>query len=507
MTKSKIFLYFCLSFIGGIFLDSIVYVPQLLMLGFLILGILLISVFWKYKKIVIIGFCLLFLVTGVWRHQQAELKIIHPLVQRISFVGIVVSEPDIRENKIKLIIEVDETSSHLHAARASRARVTEKISGKILVTTKRYPEYQYGDKLKITGKIQVPPVFEDFNYRSFLAKNGIYSVMHRPQIELLERENYIGATYVIYAKILSFKDKLRESIYQNLSPPQSSVLGAMILGDKRRMSDGLKEKLNITGVRHITAISGMHITILSIILMQILIGLGFWRKQAFYLTLTFLILFIVMVGLPPSAIRAGIMGGLFLLAQYLGRQNFSIRAVVFAAAAMLIENPLLLRLDVGFQLSFLALMGIIYLGPIFENWLKRVPDNLLGFIKLRSIMILTFSAQLFTLPILIYNFGRISLIAPLTNVLILPLLPFILGAGFLFSVMGIIWQTLGWVFSWPAWLLLTYLTTIVDWLSQIPLAALTLQNIHWVWLVVAYLVLGIIIWRLQKSQKLKFLKY
>jgi len=489
MTTSKIFLYFCLSFIGGIFLNSIVYFSQLLALGALILGILLISVFWQYKKFVVIGFCILFLLAGTWRLQLAESKIIYPQEQNITFIGTVVGEPDIRENRIKLTVE------------------TEKIPGKILVTTSRYLDHQYGDKLKITGKLQSPPVFEDFNYKDFLTKDGIYSVIYRPRTELLERGNYQGLTSLIYGKILGFKNKLRESIEQNLSPPQSSILGAMILGDKGRMSEGLKEKLNITGVRHITAISGMHIAILSIVLMRILIGLGLWRGQAFYLTLAFLVLFIIMIGWPASAVRAGIMAGLFLWAQKIGRLSAASRVVVFAAAGMLVLNPLLLRLDIGFQLSFLAVIGIISLSSIFQNWLKKIPDNLFGFIGIRSIMAMTFSAQIFTLPILVYNFGQFSLVAPITNILILPLIPFILGAGFLFGAIGIVWQTLGWILSWPVWLLLTYLFAIVDWFSQIPLAALFLQNVHWAWLMIAYLILGLFVWRLNERERLKFLKY
>lgn len=449
----------------------------------------------------IIGFCLLFLMVGVWRHQTAwsevidnELKKYNDIEQEVTLIGIVSKEPDVRENKIKLTIEIKKINE-------------DEVEGRVLATTRRYPEYQYGDKLEITGELLTPPVFEDFNYRDFLAKDGIYSVMSRPQIKPIKQQEYRDPISIFYAKILEFKDKLRKSIEQNLSPPQSSILGAMILGDKRRMSEELKEKLNITGVRHITAISGMHIVILSVILMQFLIGLGLWRGQAFYLTLAFIVLFIVMVGLPSSAIRAGIMAGLFLWAQKIGRLSTSSRALIFAGAGMLALNPLLLRLDVGFQLSFLAIIGIISFAPIFQNWFKKIPDNLFGFIKLRSIIAMTFSAQIFTLPILVYNFGRISLIAPITNILILPLIPFILGIGFLFGIVGTVWQTLGWVLSWPAWLLLTYLFTIVDWFSQIPLAALTLQNVHWAWLVIAYLVLGSIAWWLNEREKLKFLKY
>ena len=504
MTPSRIFLYFCLAFIGGIFLNSFFPISQLIMLGFLILGLILISVLWRYKKLVVIGFCVLFLVLGIWRHQGLELSIMNNELRKfndsgenITLVGIVATEPDIREKSIKLtldnlIIEKKETGSILPL-----------IGGQVLVTTWRYPEYKYGDRLKITGKLENPPIFNEFNYKDYLKKEGIYSITSWPKIELLVRE--IPRNFFVrgYAKILQFKERLRKSIYQNLSPPQSSILGAMILGDKRKLTDNLKEKLNIAGLRHITAISGLHVTILTSILMTILIGLGLWRQQAFWFSIILIALFIIMTGLQSSAVRAGIMGGLFLLGQYLGRMSVSSRAVVFAAALMLIQNPLLLKLDVGFQLSFLAMMGIIYLMPIFQDWLRKIPTVF----QLRSILAMTLSAQVFTLPILIYNFGYLSLVAPITNVLIVPLLPFVMLSGFIFGLAGIIFQPLGWILSWPAWGLLTYLTELVDWFSGFPLAYLTIENIHWIWLIILYLILGFITWRLQEARKLKFLQY
>jgi len=514
MSKSKIFFYFCLSFIGGIFFSSFFAPPIIFLWAGLIFGIFLISVFWTRKTLAILGFCLLFLTAGIWRYQMVELGIRNNELRKyndqekiITLKGLVVKEPDIREKSVKLTIQ------------------PENLNGRVLITTNRYPQYQYGDKLKITGKLKTPLEFaaskeasiapagrEDFNYQDYLKKDGIYSVMDFPKIELIEKNQ----GNLIYAKILTFKEKLRESIEQNLSPPQSSILGAIILGDKRKISEEWKTKLNFAGVRHITAISGLHVTILTSILMTILIGFGFWRQQAFWFSIILITLFIIMTGLQPSAIRAGIMGGLFLLGQYLGRFSVSSRSIVFAAAIMLFQNPLLLKLDVGFQLSFLAVMGIIYLMPIFHDyflkwlpikwlqkfwWLSWLPIKSIG-----SILVMTFSAYFFTLPILIYNFGYFSLIAPITNVLILPSLPFIMGLGFIFGLTGIIFQPVGWLLSWPCWLLLTYLIKIVDWLSSFSWSAYTLE-IAWIWLPISYLILGFITWRLQENQKLKLLQY
>ncbi len=364
------------------------------------------------SKIIYFGFCLILIVLIIWRYQAIDLRIKNKELNKyndsdeeIVLIGRVVKEPDVRETNTKLTIE-------------TRFPNGNRVSSRILVTVSRYPEYKYGDELKITGNLQTPVVFEDFNYKDYLIKDGIYSVVYYPRVELLNRGEYKSFISASYAGILFFKDKLRQSIYRLLSPPQSSILGAMLLGDKNRMSLELKEKLNIAGVRHVTAVSGMHVLILSTILMSFLLGLGFWKGQAFYISIIIIFLFIAMTGFQASGVRAGIMGGLFLLGQKIGRKSVSSRAIVIAAGVMLVMNPLLLFYDVGFQLSFLAALGIIYLSPAFKRWLRFIPEA--KFFNFRSILVMTFSAYIFTLPILIYNFGRISLAGLLTNVLILP---------------------------------------------------------------------------------------
>lgn len=442
------------------------------------------------SKIIYFGFCLVLLVLIVWRYQiiesrtkNNELRDYNDSGEEITLIGRVVKEPDVRETNTKLTIETQ-------------------ASAKLLVTVGRYPEYKYGDELKITGKLQTPALFEDFNYKDYLKKDGIYSVVYYPRVELLSRGEYKNFISASYAGILFFKDKLRQSIYRSLSPPQSSILGAMLLGDKNRMSLELKEKLNIAGVRHVTAVSGMHVLILSTILMSFLLGLGFWKGQAFYISIIIIFLFIVMTGFQASGVRAGIMGGLFLSGQKIGRKSVSSRAIVIAAGIMLVINPLLLFYDAGFQLSFLAAMGIIYLSSTFRRWLRFVPE--VKFFNFRSILVMTFSAYIFTLPILIYNFGRVSLAGPLTNVLILPFIYWIMIFGFIFGLAGMFWQSMAWILSWPAWFLLTYLMKIVDIFSK-SWAVKTIDNVHWLWLIIAYLILGFFAWYLKKRSRSIFL--
>lgn len=509
MSKSKVLFYFCFSFIGGIFLSSF-FTPHLLFLGGgLILGILLVSVppslnFGKRVGLVLFGFCLLFLIFGICRHQLALSKIennvlrnLNDLGEKITLIGWVSNEPDIREKSQKLKIEVEEIEPDEVKPRY--------INGKILITTNRYPEYQYGDKLKITGKLETPQEFEDFNYKNYLAKDGIYSVMNFIQIELLERGKYRGRTPVIYAKILDFKNKYKEAVKKFLSPPQLGILEALIFGDETELSSEWKNKLNLTGTRHIAAVSGMNITIIGFLLLSFFLGLGFWRQQAFYISIFLILLYILMVGAPVSAVRAGIMAGLLMTAQYFGRLSLATRSVVFAAFLMLILNPLLLKYDVGFQLSFLAILGLIFLQPFFYEWLKKIPDYKI--LPVRTTLSATLSAQIFTLPILVYNFGYISLVSPLTNILIVPFLAPMTILIFVFGISAMLFLPIGFLFSLPTYLSLTYIIKIIDWFSQLPFITLTFKNVHWIWLAISYLILGLITWRLQEKRKLKFLNY
>ena len=502
MTPSKIFFYFCLSFVAGIFIGSLFSIPHNYLWGIVFFNAFVILFFLlkKHKLPMFLGFCLIFILFGILRYQTASFNIRNSSLkqhneQEIILTGKILSEPDIRENSIYLTVGAD------------KIIVGEEIietSGKILVKVRKYPEYNYADILLLSGQLKTPQEFEDFNYKDYLAKKGIFSLMDWPVIEIIRKNDYSNWWQLGCAQILKFKNKIRENINQFFPYPESSLLGAMLLGDQSTMSQNLKDKLNITGLRHITAISGMNISILCTILMSLLLGLGFWRNQAFWISLAVIFIFVVMIGFQSSVVRAGIMGGMFLLGQKTGRLSTSSRAIVITAAAMLILNPMLLRWDVGFQLSFLALLGMIFLLQPIEGLMKFIPKD--KFINLRTILATTFAAQIFTLPVLIYNFGRISLVSPLTNILILPVIYWIMIFGFLFGILSVIWGGFGWIFILPCWFLISYSMKIINVFSH-PWAAKAIESIHWLWLVFFYLLLGFFVKWFRKKTRLKFLEY
>ncbi|MBU2472692.1 ComEC/Rec2 family competence protein, partial [Patescibacteria group bacterium] len=228
-----------------------------------------------------------------------------------------------------------------------------------------------------------------------------------------------------------------------------------------------------------------HMIIMSQILLFLGLTVGLWRQQAFYFVLILLFIYILMIGAPASAIRAGIMAGLLLLAQKSGRLRSSDRAVVFAATIMLLINPFLLKSDVGFQLSFIATLSIIYLKPILDDKTNKLPNPY----QIKDILTMTLAAQLGTLPILIFHFGRLSLISPLANLLIVPLLPVIMISGIVLSFTGLIWLSLAKIIAWPVWFLLTYVVKVVDYLSAVPLAAYEFKSASWIFLIGYYVIL------------------
>ena len=450
--------------------------------------IAIISLLVKKNNLVILGFCLLFLIIGIARVQVSEFTIANDKLAelngkgKIVFTGIINDSPDVRDTSQKLKVKVGEST--------------------VLVTTDRYPEYEYLDEIKVTGKLEAPAVYDDFNYKDYLLKDGIYSIVNFPKIVMVSKVHQYSLFSYIYEKILYAKDRLSQSISDNFLPPQSLILEGIILGNNKNITSDLRNKLNDSGLRFLTAISGVHVVILSAILISFILFLGLRRNYAFCFSIIFIWLYIVITGFSASGIRAAIMGSIFIFAGVFGRQNTSSRAIVLAGALMLLQNPLLLIYDIGFQLSFMASLGIIYLKPLINYFLKYIFKE--NFKELVNIISITFTAQIFTLPIMVYNFGTISLVAPITNILILPIMPWILSFGFLFTIFASISMFLGWIFYMPCWLLITYFLKVMDFFSQ-PRMAENLTNVSWIWLLITYLVIGFFTWFLNKKYSHKFL--
>jgi competence protein ComEC len=169
---------------------------------------------------------------------------------------------------------------------------------------------------------------------------------------------------------------------------------------------------------------------------------------------------------------------------------------------MLAINPLLLRWDVGFQLSFLATVGIVAFSPLAEKYVLK-KYRALGILE---IILLTIAAQIFALPIIAYNFHALSLVSLLANLLILPFIPLTMLLVFLVGIFGFISSTLSLVFSWLAFLFLKYITFSVSLLAGLKWASLEIGGFRWEYLLGWYFALGALLMYIEKRQRLKLSK-
>lgn len=369
----------------------------------------------------------------------------------------------------------------------------------VLVFADTFSSVQYGDEVAITGILEKPPEFDDFNYREYLETKGIGALMRNSDVDIVRQGKYPSVASWAYAGVLKAKQRFRDVISYHVSPPESAVLKALLLGDQGALQDSLKDKLNKTGLRHVVAISGQHIVILTNMVVPLLLAFGLWRKHAIIGAFLCMAFFILLTGAEASAVRSGIMGGILLLGQYLGRTHDSVRILAFAALLMLLENPLLLTRDAGFQLSFLATLGIILLYPLFRTLFSRVPHAL----GMRDMLAMNAAAQVLTLPVLVYNFGYVSLVGFLTNALVLPAVPLLLGLGFIFLLAGAAWSVFGFLFSFPVVILTKYLVYIVELFSSLPFSTLAAEGIPVFLFLLLYVPFLFACWRFSKAYEFR----
>jgi competence protein ComEC len=425
------------------------------------------TVGWNNKWAVLIGITGIVLILGSFRFKQdfAQNDIARFYGQKVQVQGVIIDEPDVRSDKIYLTL--------------GKLVINQKpIKSKLLVSVAPSPRYDYGQKLSFETKILEPKEYPDFSYKNYLSRFGIDGVAYQPQISFVPGK--FGNP--VKAVILNIKKKFVNTLDQILPQPQSSFLTGLLLGAKHSIPQSLTDQFNRTGTSHIVAISGYNITIIAAAVAWLLQWLGIRKRVSFWFSVLAIILFVLMTGASASAVRAGIMGGLLLLALNTGRLSNAANALAFTAAAMLLFNPQILAFDVGFQLSFGALLGIIYLSPILEPYFLWLPQFL------RQYFLATLTAQIFVLPILLYNFGQLSIVALLPNILVLPLVPIAMLFGFLTGFLGLIWLKLSIPVSGITWLVLTYIIKIIGLFASLPFAAISWHISFWM-LVVYYLII------------------
>ena len=362
------------------------------------------------------------------------------------------------------------------------------VEGELLARALPNEEYEYGERIRIRGKVVTPPENEDFSYLEYLARQGVHSYMTQTEITHLPGDGGNPIRRVIY----QFKDKALENIYLIFPDPEASLLAGILLGVDTGLPQDLQQAFKDTGTAHIIAISGFNIAIIAGIFFT-LFSRVFGQLRGSIIAILGIALYTFLVGADAAVVRAAIMGGISLTARQLGRRNDGFNALMMSAVIMSIWNPNT-PWDVGFQLSFFATLGLILYAEPFQNWavttIKRFTSE--GTAQklaapISEYILLTLAAQLTTLPIMAYHFKRISLVSLIANPFILPVQPAVMIVGGIAVILSLIWLPLGAVAAFGAWPFVAYTIRVVELFNLLPHGVIVLGDFS-LWLVILFYV-------------------
>lgn len=265
-----------------------------------------------------------------------------------------------------------------------------------------------GEQVVVRGRVMILP--EKY---LFMRGDGVSVWLASPQI--VETSS---STLSIRKILAELKIKSEQRLHAVLPEPSASLASGLLFGSRQYFTDDFYDALKRTNTLHIVAVSGFNITILAEFIRRFFIRMP--RKISFIVSSLAIASFVAMIGAPASAVRAAIMGVILLFGRLIGRKPYTPSQIIFTALLMAIPNPYILRYDTGFQLSYLAFVGLVGLAPLLERYLGLLPK------PVRGIGAATLGATLATLPILIPLSGTISLVGPIVNIVILPLVPLIM---------------------------------------------------------------------------------
>ena len=302
-----------------------------------------------------------------------------------------------------------------------------KAKASILCDTiaKRFESLHVGDGIHAYAQLKQPENYRQtsFDYARWLTVHGYqaqtfiyYSDWKKAAISLTSL-SYVERTRLV---LLKYRSRLQQRLYlSGVNVVEWSIAEAMMLGDKSHVSKSLKDDYSISGLSHILAISGLHLAILYGLLVSLF---RVWRRKWWFQLLSVIMVwaYVMLVGMPSSAVRAALMLTVYAVVLLLNRDKMSVNTLAFAAILMLLLNPMNL-FDIGFQLSFAAVFAILWWMPLFDVIFHRWHSGwgrVLGAVC--GIMAVSLAAQLGTAPLVAYYFGRFSCYFMLTNLIVVP---------------------------------------------------------------------------------------
>ncbi len=376
----------------------------------------------------------------------------------------------------------------------------EMTSGKVLVNLFKEMPLNYGDKIVLKGKLHRPFEFsrnKKFSYREYLKRQGIIyvlSVKKDSHVEILHADY----GHLFLRKLYQWRSFASRLLARHLNLTESSLMQAMLLGERLYIPASLKDVFVKTGTAHILAISGLNVGIVVLVLFFLLRMIAGSGGMTYGLTIGFVFIYVLLTGGSPSVVRAGIMAIVFLTGFVIERETNGINSLSFAAFLILGLDPQNI-LDIGFQLSFVSVLAILLFYPIFMRsakvFLKRYPNKVFKFVL--ETFSVSLAATIGVAGLIAYYFEIVTPVSLWANLIVVPLstLATILGIGMLLS--GGFIPFLGICIEFVLNLMVWFMATC----QNFPFAYLYFQDVN-LWTVISYYCSIIALWLwLEESKK------
>lgn len=378
-------------------------------------------------------------------------------------------------NKYQNFVSIDGIIAEDVDARKSLQLITLKpdnYSEYILLQYRGYAKFEYGDRVWVKGKLEKPQPFNGFDYPHYLQTKNVSGLIKNPKVIVLKKHQGNRVIHYIY----SLKHYVTETIEERISFPENQVVMGMLIGADKNIPEEIMESFRQSGVSHVLSVSGYNIGIITLLMGEWLAKL-IGRRRSFIFLAFLVCIFTLITGAGASVVRASIMGLALCLARVSGRPYSQSSIILFTGGVMVLLNPLILFYDPGFQLSFLATLGIIYLSPFIGKVFKNQNSSF------ALLITSTLSATIATLPLTLYYFGTFSFLSLFANLVILPLVPLIMLAGFLSLI-----PFLGYGFGFIASLVLQVVIPILNTISGVEIAKVQF-SINIPYLICSYLLM------------------
>jgi len=489
-------IYIAILFIAGILLETYLHIA-LLYKAICVLSLLSAEIICLRKKRtpnvlgIILLYCLILPIGMTYTEGRNVAMQRLYLPADIQIKGIIIKDPVQRRFYTNIIISPEQIEG------------LQTTSGLILVRVSSCNlNFKYGDKVLVFGKLSQPywsGNIGTFNYRKYLERHHIYGVMKIKDAENIKIVARDEGNFII-SKALVLKNMIKIINKRSLPDPQAAMLNGILLGMRENIPQQIFDMFRKSGIAHILAVSGLHVGLILLMFWGFLKLCRIPKKVAAFILILLVILYCMVTGMRDPIFRTTIMALAVLVAIIIDREQNLYISLSLACLALLLINPYSL-FNAGFQLSFIATLGIIYLAPILIERIKLKPRFL--FIAFA----VSLSAQISVMPIVAYHFNYLSLWSVFTNIIILPIVACILALGLLASVFGILWIKLAYIFSMPNWILLTILLKLIEFFSSVNFMYQEAQKPYITDIIVYYTLIAFVLYALHNGLKNKKILY